>query len=499
MRPRWSSLGSIVAAGAVGALVGAAAFGEIRGAEHAAPAASTPPAVTAMAPGAGAGLTLGTFQAIAHQDDAAIVNISTSKVVHQARMQDPFFEFFKGNGIPFESPFGRGGDETLTQRSLGSGFVVDAKGFVLTNRHVVDGADDVVVTLANGHHYKAKTVGQDARTDIALLKIEPHETLAALPLGDSDETEVGQWVMAVGNPFGLGGNSVTVGVVSFKGRPLDLSSRGTPVEMLQTDAAINPGNSGGPLIDARGQAIGINTLIVTGGAQQYSGVGFAVPINVAREILPQLRDKGEVVRGYLGVQIQGIDEDLAKSLHMQDTAGALVANVTAHGPADEAGLKPGDVIRDLNGKPVKDSAELSRGIAALRPGQTVELKVLRDGRDKTLSSKLGTFPDESQTETASAEGQDKLGMSLLALSPDLARRLDMSADARGVAVLKVEPGSRADAAGLHEHDVIVSVDGQPVADVASFRAAIDKARSADVARLRVRRGEGYLFLAIRLS
>jgi serine protease Do len=494
MRPRWSNLATIVAAGALGAFVGAAAFGQLRGAERPDPPATA--ATAAVAPASGAPV-LGTFQAIAHRDDAAVVNISTSKVVREARMRDPFFDFFQNNGI--QDPFGRGGDETLTQRALGSGFVVDTKGFVLTNRHVVDGADDVTVTLANGHHYKAKVVGQDARTDIALLKIDPHETLTALPLGDSDSTEVGQWVMAVGNPFGMGGNSVTVGVVSFKGRPLDLSNHGTPTEMLQTDAAINPGNSGGPLINAQGEAIGINTLIVTGGAQQYSGVGFAVPINVAREILPQLRDKGEVVRGYLGVQIQAIDEDLAKTLKMDDTNGALVANVTADSPADKAGLKPGDVIRSVDGQAVKDSSDVSRRIASMGPGKSVELQVLRDGHEKTLTSKLGTFPDESQVQSASAEGQEKLGMTVSPVSPDLAHRLNVPEDTRGVAVLKVDPGSKADAAGLHEGDVIVSVDGDPVSDVPAFRSAIDKARKDEVARLRVRRADGYLFFAMRLS
>jgi serine protease Do len=496
MKRQWKTLGSIVVAGAAGLLLGVAGSGEIRGAERspAAEASVTPPAA---APGSA--ITLGTFQAIAHRDDAAVVNISTSKVVHEARMQDPFSEFFGRNGSPFSVPWGRGGDEALTQRSLGSGFVVDAKGYVLTNRHVVDGADQVQVTLSNGHHYKAKVVGEDARTDIALLRIEPHETLTALSLGDSDATQVGEWVMAVGNPFGLGGNSVTVGVVSFKGRALDLSTHGTPVDMLQTDAAINPGNSGGPLINARGEAVGINTLIMTGGAQQYSGVGFAVPINVARGILPQLRDKGHVVRGWLGVQIQAIDEDLAKSLKMSDTRGALVSNVTPGSPADEAGLKAGDVVRSVDGKPVETSSDLSSRVAAMGPGASVGLDVLRDGADRAINVKLGTFPDEDAAQASTAEGRNKLGMALRSLTPDVAQSLDIPTDAHGVVIMQVEPGSLADAAGLREHDVVVSVDGQPVADVAAFHAAVERARPADVLRLRVRRGDGYFFVALRLS
>jgi serine protease Do len=495
MRTHWQIFGSIMVAGAAGILLGAVGSSEIRGAERAPAASVTPPPVAAP----GAAITLGTFQAIAHRDDTAVVNISTSKVVHEARMQDPFFEFFGRNGSGFPAPWGHGGGEALTQRALGSGFVVDAKGYVLTNRHVVDGADQVQVTLSNGHRYKAKVVGEDGRTDIALLQIEPHETLTALPLGDSDETQVGEWVMAVGNPFGLGGNSVTVGVVSFKGRALDLSSHGTPVDMLQTDAAINPGNSGGPLINARGEAVGINTLIMTGGAQQYSGVGFAVPINVAREILPQLRDKGHVVRGWLGVQVQGIDEDLAKSLKQSDTKGALVSNVTPGSPADAAGLKPGDVVRSVDGQPVETSSDLSSRVAAKGPGARVDLDVVRDGADKKIDVKLGSFPDEDQTQASTGEAHGKLGLTLRSLTPDVAQGLDLPADVHGVAIVKVEPGSPADSAGLREGDVVVNVDGQPVADVGAFHAAMEKVHGTDVVRLRVRRGTGYFFIAVRLS
>jgi serine protease Do len=500
MKTRWKLIGSFVVVGAAGVLLGAAGSGQLRGAERAAvpvKAGSQAPQATPADPAGGLGL--GTFEQIAHRDNSAVVNISTSKVVHEARMQDPFFDFFGRNGSPLTPPWGRGGDETLTQRSLGSGFVVDAKGYILTNRHVVDGADQVTVTLADGHHYKAEMVGQDARTDIALLKIDPHETLTALALGDSDTVEPGEWVMAVGNPFGLGGNSVTVGVVSFKGRALDLSTNGTPVEMLQTDAAINPGNSGGPLINTQGQAIGINTLIMTGGAQQYSGVGFAVPINVAREILPQLREKGHVVRGWLGVEIQGIDEDLAKSLKMSDTKGAIVSNVSPGSPAQKAGLEPGDVVRSLDGKAIEDGSDLSHRIATKGPGTEVELEVLRNGQEKTVDAKLGTFPDEGVAQASAEEGQRKLGMALRTLTPEVAQGLDIPADTHGVVVVEVEPGSKADSAGLQQRDVIVSVDGRAVADVGAFRSAIDEARPAGIARLRVHRGAGYFFIALRLK
>jgi len=498
MANRLRVFAALAAAGLIGVFLGAVGSGELRGAERPPTATAAQPAPLPPTPGTSLGLD--TFEAIAHRDDAAVVNISTSKVIHEARMEDPFFRFFGPGATPFAGPLAGGGDETLTQRSLGSGFIVDDKGYVLTNRHVVDDADEVTVTLTNGHHYKAKTVGQDARTDIALLRIDPHEPLTSLPLGDSGDTRVGEWVMAIGNPFGLGGNSVTVGVVSFKGRPLDLSTRGTPIEMLQTDAAINPGNSGGPLINSRGQAVGINTLIMTGGAQQYSGVGFAVPINVAREILPQLRSTGHVVRGWLGVQIQGVDEDLAKSLKMKEARGAIVSDVTADSPAAKAGLEPGDVVLSVDGKPIEDSGDLSRRIATLSPDTGVDLDVLRDGSQKKLHATLGTFPDEAAESGSTADsGHGFLGISVRTLTPNLAQNLGVPADTRGAVVVGVEPGGRADEAGIQERDIIVSVDGTPVTDTGSLQAAVEKGRGGGLMRLRVRRGNGYLFVVVKAS
>jgi serine protease Do len=358
----------------------------------------------------------------------------------------------------------------------------------------------VTVTLTNGHRYKAKTIGEDARTDVALLQIEPHEPLKAIAFGDSDSTRVGEWVMAIGNPFGLGGNSVTVGVVSFKGRPLDLSTGGTPIDMLQTDAAINPGNSGGPLINARGEVVGINTLIMTGGVQQYSGVGFAVPINVARDILPQLRETGHVVRGWLGLQIQNVDEDLAESLKIGEARGAIVSDVTAGSPADAAGLKPGDVVVSLDGQAIEDGSDLSRRVASLGPDTGVSMQVLRDGSEKTVKATLGTFPDETVADETSSSGKTgHLGIATQSLTPDLAQRLGIPPDTRGAVVVDVEPGGRADSAGIREGDVIASVDGQSVTDAASLQAAVKKAQSSDLMRLRVRRGRGYVFVVVRAS
>jgi serine protease Do len=450
---------------------------------------------------------LNTFRDIARMQTAGVVNINTKRTVRR-RSSDPFRDFFGDDLMErFFGPQGgqgqgegrgRGGERNQTQRSLGSGFIIDAQGHILTNRHVIEGADQISVTLNNGKDYDAKLIGKDARTDVALLKIEPKEKLTHLNLGDSDQVEVGEWVMAIGNPFGLGGNSVTVGVVSFKGRSMSLTPR-TGVDMIQTDAAINPGNSGGPLLNTSGEVVGLNTLIVTGGLQQSAGVGFSVPINVAKEILPQLRDKGKVVRGYMGVQIQPITEDLARTYRMKEAKGALVSDVTDKSPADKAGLEPGDVVVEVDGRQVEDNNDLSRYIASQAPGTTVRLRVLRDGSDKNVSLTLGEFPEEgADTEDREEEAGVQLGMTLRELTPELAARLEMPRTAKGVVVMDVEAGSAAEDAGLQQRDVIVSVNGQTVENPDDFKQETEKARADGVARLRVRRGNTHSFTVLKL-
>jgi serine protease Do len=440
---------------------------------------------------------------MARMQTAGVVNINTKRTVKR-RSSDPFREFFGDDLMErFFGPQGdapRGGDRprNQTQRSLGSGFIIDGQGHILTNRHVIEGADQISVTLNNGKDYDAKLVGKDARTDVALLKIEPKETLTHLRLGDSDQIEVGEWVMAIGNPFGLGGNSVTVGVVSYKGRTMSLT-RNTGVDMIQTDAAINPGNSGGPLLNTRGEVVGLNTLIVTGGLQQSAGVGFSVPINVAKEILPQLREKGKVVRGWMGVSIQPITEDLARSYRMAEAKGALISDVTPNSPAEKAGLKPDDVVVEVDGRPVEDNNDLSRYIASRAPGTTVQLKVLREGAQKQVSLTLGTFPEEvAEDAEEEEEGGVQLGMTLRELTPDLAARLELPRSARGVVVMDVEAGSAAEDAGLQRGDIIVSVNGQTVEGPEDFKQEVDKARADGVARLRVRNGNTHRFTVLKL-
>jgi serine protease Do len=443
-------------------------------------------------------ITFDTFRDIARKETAGVVNISTSKVIKRSR--DPFRDFFGDDTLDrFFGPQGgpQSGPRNQTQTSLGSGFVIEKDGYILTNRHVIDGADKIDVTLANGKKFEGKLVGKDARTDVAVVKIESKEPLTVLEMGDSDQAEVGEWVMAIGNPFGLD-RSVTVGVVSFKGRSLQLSL-GTGIDMIQTDAAINPGNSGGPLLNTRGQVIGINTLIYTQGAPQSAGVGFAVPINIAKEILPQLREKGKVVRGWLGIQIQTVTEDMAKSLKMAEAKGAIVSDVTASSPAEKAGVKPGDVIVGVDGRKVENNNDLSRYIASRAPGATVKLDVNREGQPKTISVALGTFPDENEKAEDEEGRKGKLGMTLRDLSPDLAERLELPRTTKGVMVMDVEAGEAAEQAGLQKGDVIVSVNGSSVSDVDSFEAEIAKAKADGLARLRVRRAGSHLFLVLRLK
>jgi serine protease Do len=532
MKPRTVTVASFFSVAMAATLVGALYTTEVR--PHTAHASSAAAPQTAAEQGAraqqaarNAGLTaplgLETFRDIAKVANPSVVNINTSKVVRLPRYRDPFHGFGGGGGGDdlLDRFFGLGPDEDRgdgggggqsgggreqrrTQTSLGSGFVIDRDGYILTNRHVIEGADEISVTFPRNHgkRYTAKVVGQDARTDVALVKIDPGAPLAPLPLGDSDKLDVGEWVMAVGNPFGLGDNSVTVGVVSYMGRdiPLEGASRGTFVEMIQTDAAINPGNSGGPLINTRGEVVGINTMIITGGGQANAGVGFSVPINVAKEILPQLRQKGKVTRGWMGVSIQPVTEALAQTYGLSTPDGALISQVTPGSPADKAGLQPEDVVLSADGRKIENNGDLSRYIASKPPNSTVKLEVQHGKERKTVNVTLGTFPDEpSERAAESGSGTSKLGMTLRDLTPQMAERLDLPRGTRGVVVMDVEAGEAAEEAGLQRGDVIVTVNGQPVDGVPGFERAVEQARSEGRVRLRFRRGDQYFVVVLKVN
>lgn len=499
MKPQTRTIASFLSVAMASMIVGAVVSTQVQRPQAA--QARQPDAESAAAPvtrtskGEQAVITLDTFKDVARMTTKGVVNISTSKIVKRGA-SDPFREFFGDDFM--EKFFGpqRGSER---QTSLGSGFVIDKEGYILTNRHVITGADEISVQLgAGGKKYTAKLVGKDARTDVALVKIEPTEPLTALELGDSDKIEVGEWVIAIGNPFGLGGNSVTTGVVSYKGRPLPLAEQGNPIDMIQTDASINPGNSGGPLLNLRGEVVGINTLIITRGLPQSAGVGFAIPINVAKDILQQLRSKGKVVRGWLGVQIMPVDEDLAKSFKMKEPKGAVVTDVTSASPAEKAGVQPGDVVVGADEREIDDNSALSRYIASKTPGVTVKLRVRRGGEEKTIPVVLGTFPEgNEENEPSETKSKKHLGMQLRSLTPDMAERLELPRTLRGVVVVDVEVGEAAEKAGLQRGDVIVSVNDKAVTDVDEFESETGRAEKDGIARLRVRRGNGFIFIVLK--
>ena len=375
------------------------------------------------------------------------------------------------------------------QRSLGSGFIIDGDGSILTNNHVVENAQKIVVKLADEQEYEAKVIGRDPKTDIAVIKIEAKTKLTPANFGDSDGLEVGEWVMAIGNPFGLD-STVTSGIVSAKGRHI---GQGPYDNFIQTDASINPGNSGGPLINLRGEVIGINTAIFsrTGG---NIGIGFAIPVNLVKELLPQLRGKGKVTRGYLGVLIQKVTPELAESLGMEKSQGALVANVSKDGPADKSGVKVGDVIVEFDGKEIKDSGELPIIVARTAVDKKVRMKVLRDKKELTLNVAVGELKDEEVVASAPEKGE--MGLTVQRLTPQIAESLGLE-KAEGIVVSAVEPGSAADEAGIRRGDVIVEIDRKPIRNLDEYKKSIATVRKGKGVLFLVRRGESTLFLALR--
>ena len=347
------------------------------------------------------------------------------------------------------------------QMARGSGFIIDADGTIVTNNHVVDGADRVTVTLTDGTELPARVIGRDPRTDLAVIKVNAGHPLPALNLGDSDAVRPGQWVLAVGNPFGLGG-TVTAGIVSARGRDL---GAGPYDSFLQVDAAINQGNSGGPLFTQDGKVVGVNTAIISPNGGGSVGIGFAIPSNLVKQVATQLRTAGHVTRGFLGIQTQAVTAAMAPSLGLHtDVHGALVAAVSPDSPAAHAGLQPGDVVTAVDGHAVANPRELARLVADDKPGQSAEIALLRDGSSQTVNVNLGTMPEERQTADAGdrTPREGSIGVSLAPLSPELRDRLDVGADQRGVLIAGIQPGSAAEQAGLRQGDLLVGVGAKPV-------------------------------------
>jgi len=433
------------------------------------------------------------FVALAKKMKPLVVNISTTQVSEG-----------RGGGEEFGSPFGE--DEQFNdfwrrffggptprgpqrQRSLGSGFIIDSDGSILTNNHVVENASKIVVKLSDDQEYEAKVVGRDAKTDIAIIKINAKSSLPAANFGDSDNLEVGEWVVAIGNPFGLD-STVTSGIVSAKGRHI---GQGPYDNFIQTDASINPGNSGGPLINLRGEIVGINTAIFsrTGGNM---GIGFAIPINLVKELLPQLRGKGKVTRGFLGVLIQKVTPEIADSLGLDKAQGALVANVSKDGPADKAGVKVGDVIVEFDGKEVKDSGDLPIIVARTPVDKKVRMKVVREKKEVALGVAVGELKDEEIVASAPEKGE--LGLTVQRLTPQMAESLGLE-KSEGVVVSAVEPGSAADEAGIRRGDVLMEIDRRPIRNLDEYRKSVAAIKKGRGVLFLVRRGENTLFLALK--
>jgi serine protease Do len=446
--------------------------------------------------------TIPSFAALAQEVMPAVVNINTTKNIPARTMrrqfprgQDPFEQFF---GEDFWERFGGGRRGPSKQRSLGSGFVIDADGYIVTNRHVVEGADDIDVQFATGKQYKAKLVGEDAKTDVALLKIKPEGKIPTVPLGDSDKLQVGDWVLAAGNPFGLS-HTLTAGIVSARDRVI---GAGPYDDFIQTDASINPGNSGGPLFDQHGRVVGINTAIFSQSGGNI-GIGFATPINLARAVVDQLRTTGKVTRGWLGVSIQPLGPDLRQALGLGDTEGALIADVIAKSPAEASGLKRGDVVIGMDGKPVTEPGQLSRTIATMPPGTTTKLRILRDGKERTLDVKVGKQPDDrvGAAEPGGNEDEEQgnvsaggLGLQLDTLTDAARRQLGYGRDVVGALVTGVADGSPAEEAGMRPGDVILQIDRHDVDSARAAAAALAKASPPIL--LLVKRGESTVFLTL---
>lgn len=452
-----------------------------------------------LATSATAAPTLPNFVPLAKNAGPAVVNISTEREVESPVMgmfnfpgMDQFFEQFGG-------PFGmRPGQPAPKQKStaLGSGFIISSDGYIVTNNHVVEGADKVTVKL-NGDKsagLAAKVVGTDAETDLALLKVESKTALPVLKFGDSDAMEVGDWVVAIGNPFGLS-NTVTAGILSAKGRDIHA---GPFDNFLQTDASINPGNSGGPLINMEGEVIGINTAISANG----QGIGFAIPSSLASKVINDLREGKKVSRGWLGVTIQDVDENTAKALGLKSAGGALIGSVLDNEPADKAGLRAGDVIIRVGNTDIDSASALTRSVAGLKPGTKVDIVVMRNGKEVKATVKLGERSSHStamQNSDQQSEGGD-LGVSIKPLTPEDARALQLSGDVKGLLVVGVKGDGPAAEAGVRTGDVILSANLQPVTTVNELVSIVHKeGKERGAIMLQVNRRGDTFFITVTLD
>ncbi|MGE5220676.1 MAG: Do family serine endopeptidase [Chloroflexota bacterium] len=442
------------------------------------------------------------FAAVAAHVKPAVVSVYTEKTVKYEAPEFPFpfgDDFFRQFfGQQFSNPHGQPREYKVPQRGMGSGMILDRQGHILTNYHVAGDGDKLNIRLADGRRFPAEIVGTDPRTDVAIIKIKGKvpDDLVTVDLGDSDALQVGDLAIAVGAPFGLT-QTVTQGIISATGRQ-DVGIADYE-DFLQTDAPINPGNSGGPLVNMRGQVVGMNSAIATN-IGQFAGVGFAIPVNMIKTMLPTLIKGGKITRGMLGVVIQEINEDLAKQFHLSEAKGALVAQVQQDSPAAKAGFKVGDVIVGYDGKKIDDTRHLRNLVAGTKPGAHVTIDVIRDGKKETLSATIGTLTEKmAQTGAGPAEGSDKLaelGLRLQALTPELARQYGLQNE-KGVLITGVQGGSLAAAAGLQAGDLIAEVDRQPVTSIHELEDVLTKAKKKDTVLLLIKRNGGSLFVVLQ--
>ena len=441
------------------------------------------------------------FVEIAKKQNPAVVNIST-KTKRRARPprppRDP--KAPPGGKDPFQDFYDKffGDRDKKPRAGMGSGFIIDKEGYILTNNHVIDGADEIVVLIEEGSNgekeYDAKLIGTDSKTDIALIKLVLKEggrtSFPALTLGNSDNLEVGEWVVAIGNPFGLS-HTVTVGVVSAKERNI---GSGPYDEFIQTDASINPGNSGGPLMNIKGDVIGINTAIISGNTGGNVGIGFAIPINIAKGILKDLKEKGTVTRGWLGVMIQKITPDLAESFNLDRTEGALVGDVIPNSPAEKAGIKRGDVIVKFDNHEVNTMEALPKIVGSTTPGKAVKVEVIRDGKEKILDVTIAVLKDEAVKVAA----LNPVGIQVQDITPDIAQSLNL-ADVEGVLVSDVTPGEPGGEAGLKRGDIISEVNRTKVTNTGDYNGIASKLKAGDTALMLVKRGGTTIYVAVKLK
>ena len=430
----------------------------------------------------------GSFAQVAESVGPAVVNINT---VTRMSGRTPVEEFF-GDEF-FKRFFGDAPERQQVQRSLGSGVIVDPSGIVLTNAHVVERATEIEVSTADGKKHKAKLAGVDKKTDLAVLKLQGGGPYPAANLGDSDAVRVGDWVLAIGSPFGLQ-KTVTAGIISAKGRSI---GQGPFDDFLQTDAAINPGNSGGPLVNMSGEVVGINSAILsrTGG---NVGIGFSIPVNMAKRIYTELAAKGKVTRGWLGVSIQPLTPELAKSFGLKEPNGVLISDVMQQSPAATAGITSGDVIIEFDKKKVDSPQELQKVVAATPPGRAVPLKVWRDKGEKTLEIKIGETPDETVALKPTNKGKSLLGLDVRPITPELARQLNLRTP-DGVIVFSVDDESAASEAGLQRGDVIREVNRQKVRSVQDFEKVTKDVKDGDRVTVLLQRGPQSLYVAFTVA